>query len=121
MKITKRQLRKIIRETINEYGGRSGPESATDSNGLTVSVGDKVRITKDQTSRKTKHLKAGNTGTITELGWEVVNPGINPLHPDSHPPRILWAYLALDVEPADPPFGYGQYSNSVSTYDLELI
>ena len=120
MKITKRQLRRVIKEVITESIGSQGPESATDSNGFTVRVGDKVRITKDQTSRKTKHLKAGDTGTIRELGWEVVNPGINPIHPDTVPPRILWAYLELDVDPVDPPFGYGQYSNSVSTYDLEL-
>ena len=47
MKITKRQLRRIIKEVITESIGSQGPESATDSNGFTVRVGDKVRITKD--------------------------------------------------------------------------
>ena len=87
-------------------------------------VGDRVRIIKDQSSDKARHLKLGDTGVIMEFGWEAINPGLYPLHPNSHPPRIRYALLKLDVEPVNPPFGYSKdkfYWNSIPTYDLELI
>ncbi len=87
-------------------------------------VGDKVRVTKGQVGSKAKHLSAGDTGTIMEFGWEAINPGLYPLHPNSHPPRIRYAFLKLDVEPVSPPFGYSKdkfYWNCIPTYDLELI
>ena len=87
-------------------------------------VGDRVRIAKDQAGSKAKHLKSGYTGTVMGFGWEDINPGLYPLHPDSHPPRIRYAFLKLDAEPIDPPFGYSKdkfYWNSIPTYDLEII
>ena len=87
-------------------------------------VGDRVRVTKDQAHSSRKHLKFGDTGVIMEFGWEAINPGLYPLHPSSHPPRIRYALLKLDVEPVNPPLGYSRdkfYWNSIPTYDLELI
>ena len=113
MKITERQLRRIIKE--------SGPSSATTPDGWEIKVGDRVKIIDDSSlSRPQKHLSNGDVGTVVRLGWSSSAPRSVRNPAAGQPPRELYASLTVDGNPggkmkADPAF------NSVSTRNLELI
>ena len=99
MKITRRQLRRIIKEE----------KIWTTPEGWDIKVGDKVKITTAQTG-KSRHLSAGSTGTVSDIGWG--NRGL----PGDDPIRQLYLDLILDDDPSKDPM-----LNSISTQDVELI
>ena len=98
MKVTKRQLRQIIKEE----------KIWTTPEGWDIKVGDKVKITTAQTG-KSRHLSVGRTGTVSDIGWG--NRGTM-----RDPARQLYLDLMLDDDPNKDPM-----LNSISTQDVELI
>ena len=98
MKITRRQLRQIIKEE----------KTWTTPDGWGVKVGDKVKITTDQTGTS-RHLRAGTTGTVSDIGWGRRGTMLDPA-------RQLYLDLILDDDPSKDPM-----LNSISTQDVELI